>query len=210
MNSTDFESLTDQVSRKLQTLPPSSTSFCVKTGFRTITPTKAGICSAYSEVRTKFNAAIPADTKSRAELFGPAVRLAFHDAGEANLQVAADRLGPDGCMAQNGDSHGLTEATSVVNTVLEPIWQGVCDRISRADFWVLVGKLAVEASASVPVSVPFQYGRRDNVACEGGAGRLPSGQADLAEISRVFVSQMGLTLSDAGKGDVSTVRTICM
>ena len=187
-----------------------ATSYCAQTNYTAIAPTRTGICAAVAQVRQAFTAAVPADIKGRSNLFGATVRLAFHDAGEVDVTSGVDLLGPDGCMALDGDSDGLTEETSLVNTVLEPIWQSVCDRISRADFWVLVGKLAVEASASVPVSVPFQYGRRDNVACEGGAGRLPSGQADLAEISRVFVSQMGLTLSDAGKGDVNTVRTICI
>ena len=105
-------------------------------------------------------------------------------------------------MSHEGDSAGLTEATSLVNTVIEPLWQQMCDRISRADFWVLFGKLVVEAATApattgAAVSVAFQYGRRDNVECEGGAGRLPSAQGDLAEIRRVFLTQMGLTLNDA-------------
>lgn len=122
----------------------------------------------------------------------------FHDAGEVDMTNFVDLLGPDGCMCHDGDSAGLTEPTSLVNTVIEPLWQQVCDRISRADFWVLFGKLVVETAASAPVSVAYQYGRRDNVECEGGAGRLPSAQGDLSEISRVFVTQMGLTLNDAG------------
>ena len=177
---------------------PAPASRCAKTNFAAATPSKINICSAYFDIASQF--VIPTDLLARSNLFGQAVRLAFHDAGEVDIQSSVDLLGPDGCMAHNGDSAGLTEATSLVNTVMEPIWQSVCDRISRADFWVLYGKMVVEAAATaIAVSVPFQYGRRDNVACESGAGRLPSAMGGLSEISRVFESQMGLTLSDAGE-----------
>ena len=177
-------------------------NFCAKTNFLPVTPTKSGMCSVYNELRAAFNAAIPSTIRARASLFGAAVRLVFHDAGEVDLRFGGDRLGPDGCLSHEGDSAGLTEATSLVNTVIEPLWQQMCDRISRADFWVLFGKLVVEAATApattgAAVSVAFQYGRRDNVECEGGAGRLPSAQGDLAEIRRVFLTQMGLTLNDA-------------
>jgi hypothetical protein len=169
----------------------------VKTNYAAASPNQTGICSAYITISRAIK--IPADTLARSNLFGQAVRLVFHDAGEVDIRSSVDLFGPDGCLANNGDSAGLTEASSLVNSVMEPIWQSVCDRISRADFWVLFGKLMVEAAAVVPVTLPFQYGRRDNVDCEGGAGRLPSAQGGLDEISRVFVSQMGVTLNDAGK-----------
>lgn len=127
------------------------------------------------------------------------MRLVFHDVGEVDIRNSVDLLGPDGCLAQNGDSAGLTEATSLVNTVMEPIWQSVCDRISRADFWVLFGKLVVEAAApSLVAPLVYQYGRVDNMVCEGGGGRLPSAQGGLDEFNRVFVNQMGLTMREAG------------
>ena len=126
------------------------------------------------------------------------MRLAFHDAGEFDLN-ASDLFGPDGCLAQVADSAGLIEANSLVNTFVEPIWQSVCDRISRADFWVLFGKLVLEKAATVsPIFINYQFGRKDNVACNAGAGRLPNAQGDLGEFQRVFVNQMGLTLNNGG------------
>jgi len=169
---------------------------CKKTNYAALTPTKSSICSAFYDVRYQF--VVPTDELERSNLFGQAVRLVFHDTGEVDLQNSVDLLGADGCLAQNGDSAGLTEPTSLVNAVMEPIWQSVCDRISRADFWVLFGKLAVEAAASLPVSLVYQYGRRDNLVCEAGGGRLPDGQGDIADINRVFVNQMGLTVKEAG------------
>jgi len=74
----------------------------------------------------------------------------------------------------------------------------VCDQITRADFWALVAKTVVEtADATHTISIPYQYGRKDNLVCTAGAGRLPSAQGGVATISQVFVTQMGLTLNDA-------------
>ena len=170
------------------------------TNYEASSTTKAGICNAYSTVKSAYLSVLPSvnNTLARAALFGPVVRLAFHDAGEVDLTAVIDLLGPDGCLANVADSAGLLEPTSVVQTVLEPIWQTVCDKISRADFWVLFGQLVLETAASAPIKINYQYGRRDNYVCDGGAGRLPSGQGDLTEVSRVFVDQMGLNVTDAG------------
>lgn len=122
-------------------------------------------------------------------------------------------MGPDGCMSSSGDNAGLIEANSLVRTVLEPIWQKYCDTISRADFWALFAKLVVEkADPTHTIRIPFQYGRVDSVACEAGAGRLPNAQLGRNMLQQVFVTQMGLTMNDAGKCQlvrivVSAVRT---
>jgi catalase (peroxidase I) len=133
----------------------------------------------------------------QSNIFGIAVRLAFHDAGEYN-QNTADFLGPDGCLSESSDHAGLVEATSLVNTVIEPIWQQYCDSISRADFWVLWAKMSAEkADPTATLKIAYQYGRKDNSECGAGEGRMPSAAKGLDEISRVFVTQMGLTLDDA-------------
>ena len=176
-------------------------NFCAKTNFIAAAPSKTNICSAYSAIKIAFAKALPlaTDALSRANLFGAAVRLPFHDAGEINIGIASDKMGPDGCLAPGSDSAGLIEPTCIVNTVLEPIWQSVCDKISRADFWALFGKIVLETAASAPIKINYQYGRKDSVNCVAGAGRLPSAQGNYTEVNQVFVNQMGLTLSDAGK-----------
>lgn len=93
----------------------------------------------------------------------------------------------------------MTEATSLVNTVIEPIWQQYCDQISRADFWVLFSKMCAEAAdPSGLLNISFQWGRKDNAVCVDNH-RMPSAQGGLEEITRVYVTQMGLTLQDACK-----------
>ncbi len=53
-------------------------------------------------------------------------------------------MGPDGCLNTVDTSNaGLIESNQEIVTVLETIWQTVCDRISRADFWALVASLAL-------------------------------------------------------------------
>lgn len=139
---------------------------------------------------------------SRATLYGVAVRLAFHDAGEVYVS-SSDSLGPDGCLSSVSDNAGLIESTSLVYTTLEPIWQQYCDLITRADFWALFAKLAVEGSDPTgAISINYQYGRKDVNNCQSGAGRLPDALEGLDEIERVFVTQMALTLDDAGKSSL--------
>ena len=136
---------------------------------------------------------------ARSDLFGSAVRLVFHDAGEIDIREPTDLYGPDGCLASHGGSEGLVEDDSITVTTIEAIWQTMCENISRADFWALFGTIAAERATDNTIDIVFQYGRTDNTVCEGGAGRLPSGQGGMEEIERVFVDQMGLTIHDAGE-----------
>jgi hypothetical protein len=118
-------------------------NFCIKTKGAPLIPTAANTCRAYKAVKAAFVAAIPDDEFGQANLFGQAIRVAFHDAGEADVRKP-DLARADGCLSSNHDNAGLVEATSLVNTVFEPIWQANCDLISRADFWALIGNYTVE------------------------------------------------------------------
>lgn len=173
--------------------------YCQKSQKRLL-PTQASVCSAYVGIKAAFPTLLPPNTTSAyADLIGKSVRLAFHDAGEADLTNVTDVMGPDGCLSDSSDNAGLVESTSPVQTVLEPLWQQYCDKISRADFWVLFAYLVVEYTAQ-PGTVPldYYYGRVDSHDCNAGAGRLPNPQFSLHTIERVFVTQLGLTMKDAG------------
>jgi hypothetical protein len=79
------------------------------------------------------------------------------------------------------------------------MWQKYCDQISRADFWVLFAKLSLEAADPTnSIQLEYQFGRRDTTVCELDVDRLPSPQYGVEELERVFVTQMGLTMQDAG------------
>ena len=130
-----------------------------------------------------------------ANLIGAALRLVFHDAGEVDIRIAADRFGSDGCLANNGPNSGLKEVNVIARTIIEPLWQEYCDKISRADFWVLFGKIAAESALAngrfntafiaaggvvignpspfMPfLNIPFQYGRPDATGnCDAGSNR---------------------------------------
>lgn len=149
-------------------------------------------------MKEEFNRLIDqASPFQRSNIFGICIRLAFHDAGEADLRTT-DKLGPDGCLSNNESNAGLIENDSLVITLIEPMWQKYCDKISRADFWALMGKLAAErADPTRTLRIPFQYGRKDNIDCSAGANRLPRSQDGISEFQRVFVQQMKLTLYDA-------------
>ena len=187
----------------------SSKSFfgvCAKLKGNSLNPTTAGVCSAYKSIKGNFSHYLPKDQFALSDLYGKAVRSAFHDAGEVDLTKPTDTMGPDGCLSSSGDNAGLVEPTSPVVTILEPIWQQYCDKISRADFWVLFAILVLQytakqsgANGSYSISVNYQYGRKDKTNCEAGNGRLPNAQNGLKAIKKLFVNQMGLTMNDAGK-----------
>lgn len=182
--------------------PSSFAPLCRKTNGADAAPTAESVCSAYSSVSSAFLASIPPTRRGAASLFGKAARLPFHDAGEFDRN-ANDALGPDGCLSFSPANAGLIEADSIVSTVFEPMWQNVCDKISRADFWAMLGKIVFEYSQYADqfgfetVETPFSFGRKDSKECGAGKGRLPSAQGADLEIIRVFVSQMGLNYSDA-------------
>lgn len=101
----------------------------------------ADFCGVYRDVTSSWNS-LP--LTSRQLLYGPLIRLAFHDAGEADI-TAPEPLGPDGCLnTANSDNAGLIESNQEVATTVEFMWQKLCDRISRADFWALLAKIAVQ------------------------------------------------------------------
>lgn len=178
------------------TIIPSIGAFCKKSNGISVS-NATNTCTAYKSILKDFTAAIPTSAFEQANLFGQAIRLAFHDAGEADIRTS-DSLGPDGCLSNSGDNAGLIESTSLVFTVLEPIWQNYCDKITRADFWTLAAILAIQAAEPTKtISLPFQYGRKDNLNCNAGGGRLPSAQLGIPHLNTVFGSQMGLTLTDA-------------
>ena len=171
-----------------------------------------------------------------ANILGNAARLAFHDAGEADLN-SVNVFGSDGCLSDSGPNSGLKEVNTVAMTIIEPLWQKYCDKISRADFWILFAKIALEsglpgghfdrfvaATLAIPpllvigqnpnpyLDLPFQYGRIDAVGnCDAGANRLPGHQPGLSEFERVYVTNMGMTVRDgvilSGAHSVGHVHT---
>lgn len=174
-------------------------AFCGRTNSLFVSPSVPSTCSAYREIQALFNGLIGANVQSKSAIFGTVIRLSFHDAGEIDITNQNDFLGPDGCLASDGSSNGLTESSSIAMRYLEPIYQVVCDRISRADFWALLGLLTLEKTITPPIPTPFYFGRRDNTQCDSGGGRLPRADGGMDEIERVFVRQMGLTIEEAGQ-----------
>lgn len=164
-------------------------------------PTKESICFVLSVLKPDFEF-IMSNTGllERSSIFGAALRSVFHDAGEIDLSNPEDTMGPDGCLSDGTDNSGLVEFDSPIFTVIEPLWLKWCDKISRADFWVLFAKMVVQfADPTGTFPVDFEFGRVDTHSCNAGAGRLPLPQFGEIELERVFVRQMGLTLDDAGQ-----------
>ena len=140
--------------------------------------------------------ALRADFFRQANMAGNTLRVTFHDAGEYD-QTTTDLNGPDGCLSTSNPNHGLVETTTFVVSFLEPLWQTMCDKISRADFWAMMGKIAAEAAdPTLTLNIPMRFGRKDSVNCEGGINRLPDHQIGITEYQRVFVNQMGMSIAE--------------
>ena len=155
-------------------------------------------------MRTSFEALLPPSglktplvaNFNRSNILAKALRLAFHDVGEIDIH-SSDSLGPDGCLSNSSHNAGLLSGT-IVDTLFEPIFQQNCNKITRADFWALLGWLAVNISSGGNVAIQYQYGRTDAVTCPliSGSHRLPGGQLGHNAVSYYFQNQLGLTLRD--------------
>lgn len=115
----------------------------------------------------------------------------------------------DGCIkVSDKDNTGLQRAIAS----LDELWRPVCNLISRADFWYLVAKIAVETatpyvegpnryhgSLQLPnFHIPFYIGRQDAQQCSyNDTGRLPSASKGGVEIQRVLMKALGLNLREA-------------
>lgn len=188
-------------------------------------PTKEFNCDVFRAIKASFIEKLPTGTVpgenfnvkeyltnalALSSIYGQAIRLAFHDAGEVDLTDPSDQLGSDGCLSADPGNKGIIESTSYVYTLIEPLWQDNCEYLTRADFWALIGKLAVE-SAAKPTSnfpegdniiIPYKYGRTDNKKCHITTSRLPDAQQGYHGpngLDAVFIKRMGLTLDDVGK-----------
>jgi hypothetical protein len=158
------------------------------------------LLKAYHQVREDLDAYVSAhnDSFSKSNLYGIAVRLPFHDAAEIDIRTS-DLMGSDGCLSSSSDNNGLIEPTSLVNTVINAMYNANYSSVmSRADFWVLFANHVIAKASGDKVTIPFYYGRSDNAECSEGEGRLPNAQQTNA-ITKVFVEQMGLNVTDAGQ-----------
>lgn len=171
-----------------------------------MTYSAAGLCNAYAGIKTQFLSVVQslrsqntdASKRQLASMFGKAVRMTFHDAVDLDLSKP-DLMGADGCIGDAHGSAGLIEPNSPMFTVYEPMYQSFCDKINRADFFVLIGKLVIEeAEPTKTIKLSFQYGRRETSDCSAGIGRDPDAQKGVHAIKQSFVDQMGLTYTDAG------------
>jgi hypothetical protein len=206
--STHHKELTTAPSALPTVAPTASSSllrpFCIKNNGGLAGTSHSDICFAVESVKKDFAALIKGkDALFLSNLYGAILRIAFHDAGEIDLRISADKAGPDGCLSLSGNNFGLDRSGTITADVIEPMWQDYCDQISRGDFWALIGNLALEAADPTgtvsALSMPFYYGRVDRAICEEGNGRLPVAEKGFSEITRVFVNQMGMTEDDAGK-----------
>eukprot|EP01038_Epipyxis_sp_PR26KG_P015755 gene15755-21334_t len=173
---------------------------CKRTNGAVVTPKSNDICQVYFAISQDISNYITNnllnDEIARAHFYGASVRIAWHDAAEANI-YATDLAGPDGCLSGMSENEGLFEDDSPIIAVLDPIWQKYCDKISRADFWVMTAIIALKnAEPTGTINIDYQYGRSDATQCSDGAGRFPDAQGGLLQMKSLFIDRLGLTQTD--------------
>lgn len=103
-----------------------SGAFCLKTNGASLQTDANKVCTVSKLITTDFlNLLNSKDELFKSQILGKVVRLAFHDAAEYD-QSSTDTLGVDGCLSNDFQNKGLIEETSIVNTLIEPIWQTWC------------------------------------------------------------------------------------
>ena len=101
------------------TVSTPSRPFCIKTNGEVPVYTTAGVCAAYHGIKNAFYSELPTDPFVLSDIYGQSIRLAFHDAAEADVTNTNDLMGPDGCISNSEDSNGLIQPTSYVTTFLD-------------------------------------------------------------------------------------------
>lgn len=140
------------------------------------------------------------------DIIGGLVRLPFHDAAGGGRP--SKKGGPNGCIDFTyAGNAGLQDA--VANLSLAYTGGGFDALMSRGDFWVLAGNLAVRVASTLPpgtlpqgglplpgepLRLPFRYGRVDDASCDGvDAAFLPSPHFSYAQTAAVFCARLGMT-----------------
>eukprot|EP00730_Choanoeca_flexa_P013544 TRINITY_DN5440_c0_g1_i1.p1 TRINITY_DN5440_c0_g1~~TRINITY_DN5440_c0_g1_i1.p1 ORF type:complete len:159 (+),score=17.89 TRINITY_DN5440_c0_g1_i1:260-736(+) len=89
---------------------------------------------------------------------------------------------------------------------IDELWQDVCSRFSRTDFYALFSIAVLEnvlnnGNPNMQISLPFQAGRTDRAECgyrefdELELSRLPTA-ATFDEVERVMMTQLGFNLEE--------------
>jgi hypothetical protein len=140
------------------------------------------------------------------DAIGPLVRLGFHDSvggGRPNKKG-----GPNGCIDFTfSGNNGLENAVSNLTLIYHS--NGFDLLMSKADFFVLAGNVAVRIASTVPeglipegglpipekpLLLPFRYGRQDDVSCDGVDGAfLPSPDLSYGQTASIFCTRVGMT-----------------
>ena len=156
--------------------------------------TAAQLADAIEDLRGYIQPSFMNPGLVRGDVVGGLVRLAFHDAAEY-LSGAGDNFRADGCVdLTKGDNGGLA---AVIDGV-QPYYLAHCSVFSRADFWYLAAVVSLNlAEPSGTYDVPFNFGREDASSCVYTGGRLPDAEGGFGEVRRVFIDNMGLTMTES-------------
>ena len=152
-----------------------------RSSLATTTVDNKQICNLYKVIKKRFNDVLERGSyvgynrvhrgntiEFRSAVIDEIVRLVFADAAEFDMLATDDKFGPDGCLSNTERNYYFSETGSFTSTFIEDVWQDHCLLISRADLWVMMGNMALEAgdtTGTMARLLTYAYGRRDNQEC---------------------------------------------
>jgi hypothetical protein len=146
------------------------------------------------------------DIKMRTHFLGGIVRLAAHDFMDYDRNNPSLKLGPDGCVDFTHSNNQGLGSIWTPGAQLYELYQTKYSWISRADFWVASANAVIKITSVNNINTAYnigytlrtnyKWGRLDRATCVGSGTRLAI-PSRCAEVEKVFLTQMGLTWTDA-------------
>jgi len=144
----------------------------------------------------------------QADWTGCVLRMAGHDFMDFRSGVGG---GSDGCVDfSDGDNAGLDVCLyqGTFGVSIADAYASYCTTVSLADFLVISAEavigvtrqnvLATDSTRSaLDLRSQFKYGRTTSTSCSSSNGVLPNPEKSCSDVQRVFVTNLGLTWSQA-------------
>mmetsp|Transcript_52698 Transcript_52698/g.171355 ORF Transcript_52698/g.171355 Transcript_52698/m.171355 type:complete len:489 (+) Transcript_52698:59-1525(+) len=164
----------------------------------------ASVKTLYNTLPTTCNATYC----PQADWTGCVLRMAGHDFMDYQSGVGG---GSDGCVDfDDGDNAGLAACLydGTFGVSMEDAYASYCTTVSLADFLVISAEAVMNITrqnvltadstrSALDLRSQFKYGRTTSKTCSFSNGVLPNPEKSCSDVQRVFVTNMGLTWSQA-------------
>jgi len=145
-----------------------------------------------------------ANKNPRGDFAGCIVRMAGHDFMDFRVDDEKHQGGADGCVSfEDGDNAGLQTCLAKAN--MPKVFEKHCDRVSLADFFVIIAEAVMARTASdfkdnatlfdadklaTNFRDNFRVGRKTAETCSWDVGRMPNPEHGCSDLRDVFVDSI--------------------